>query len=106
VSIRNRDGRPRQESRVIGVRFPVDHPFWAYSEGSRASRVRELVDMALLGQVKLVVEDMAGIKDAIDHIRKAVARIEERLDTLEAVSPKKPKPPPPVKIDPAAFLDI
>lgn len=94
------------ESRVIGVRFPAVHPIWAYSEGRRASRVRELVDMALLGQVKLVVEDMAGIKDRLGCIQEAVARLEERLDALEAVSPKQPEPSPSVRIDPAAFLDI
>lgn len=98
--------KQRQESRVIGVRFPVDHPIWAYPEGSRAGRVRELVDTALLGQVRAVIKDMAEIKDVLGCIKGAITRLEKRLDALEAVSSKGSEPSPSVRIDPAAFLDI
>jgi hypothetical protein len=86
-------------SRIIGVRFPVDHPIWNYPEGQRASWIRKLVDLLLIGKIDFLVEQMVEVKNA-------VMRLEERLDALEAVSPKKPEPPPAVKIDPAAFLDI
>lgn len=107
MSIRNQDDRPRQESRVVGVRFPADHPIWAFPEGKRASRVKELVDAALLGQAKLIFEDISEIKNALKCIQETITRLEERLDTLEAVSTKQQaEPPPKVTIDPAAFMDI
>lgn len=96
--------------RVIGVRFPDDHLVWTYPEGQRANQIRELVDLALAGRVnvpylELFAKKLENMEEQLNAIREALARLEERLDTLE-VSPKKIEPPPPVKIDPAAFLDI
>ena len=87
-------------SRIIGVRFPIDHPIWNYPEGQRASWIRKVVDLLLIGKIDFLIEQMVDVK-------KSVKRLEERLDTLNAVSPKQQRESPPtVKIDPAAFLDI
>ena len=78
--------------RVIGVRFPEGHPVWSFPAGKRANIVRELVDMALLNQYKLLSE--------------AVSRIEDRLEAIEADAFKQPEQPREIKIDPSAFMDL
>ncbi len=93
--------------KVIGVRFPENHLIWTYPEGQRANQIRELVDLALAGKVNIpYVEAFAKIAEQLAAIREAIARLEERLDTLEVSPKKQSEPPPAVKIDQAAFMDI
>lgn len=97
--------------RVIGVRFPEGHLIWTYPEGQRANQVRELVDLALAGRINIpyvgeFIKELKEIKNQLAAIREAFSRLEERLDTIEAVSPKQPEPLPKVTIDPAAFMEI
>jgi seryl-tRNA synthetase len=101
----------RKLGRVIGVRFPDGHLIWTYPEGQRANQVRELVDLALAGRINIpyvgeFIKELKEIKNQLATIREDLSRLEERLDTIEAVSPKRPEPPSQVRIDTAAFMDL
>jgi prefoldin subunit 5 len=52
------------------------------------------------------IKELKEIKNQLATIREDLSRLEERLDTIEAVSPKRPEPPSQVRIDTAAFMDL
>lgn len=84
---------PARDKR-IAVSFPPDHEIWNYPEGQRASRVRELVDIALKMESKFAALD------------ERLSRIEELLKESRSETNGESGIRKRIIIDPGDFLNL